>query len=78
MNPQTLTTHLDLRGLSCPLPIVKTAKEIRTHASGDLIEVIATDPGAVPDFQAWCAATGHTLVEHDGHDGLFRFVIRKR
>lgn len=78
MNPATITTHLDLRGLSCPLPIVKTAKELRAHLSGTLVEVLATDPGSVPDFQAWCTATGNELVERDERDGIYRFVIRKR
>jgi tRNA 2-thiouridine synthesizing protein A len=68
---------LDLRGLSCPLPIVKTAQAIRTLALGDLIEVYATDPGSVPDFDAWCTTTGHELVERTEEPGVYRFVIRK-
>lgn len=73
----TITRTLDLKGLSCPLPIAKTAQAVRTLAAGDLIEVYATDPGSVPDFAAWCTTTGHELVERTEDDGVYRFVIRK-
>jgi tRNA 2-thiouridine synthesizing protein A len=72
-----VTKTLDLQGLSCPLPIAKTAKAIRELAAGELLEAVATDPGSVPDFKAWCANTGNELVEQTGQDGVFRFVIRK-
>jgi tRNA 2-thiouridine synthesizing protein A len=73
----TIVKLLDLRGLSCPLPIAKTAQAIRALSVGDLIEVHATDPGSVPDFAAWCTTTGHELVERTEADGVYRFVIRK-
>jgi tRNA 2-thiouridine synthesizing protein A len=73
----TVVKLLDLRGLSCPLPIAKTAQAIRDLAVGDLIEVHATDPGSVPDFAAWCITTGHELVERTDEGGVYRFVIRK-
>ena len=73
----TIVKLLDLRGLSCPLPIAKTAQAIRDLSVGDLIEVHATDPGSVPDFAAWCTTTGHELVERTEDDGVYRFVIRK-
>ncbi len=69
---------LDLKGLSCPLPIVKTAQAIKELASGQLIEALATDPGSVADFTAWCRSTGNELVEQTEQDGVFRFVIRKK
>ena len=69
---------LDLKGLSCPLPIVKTAQAIKGLASGDLLEALATDPGSVADFNAWCRSTGHGLVEQTETDGVYRFVIRKK
>jgi tRNA 2-thiouridine synthesizing protein A len=69
---------LDLKGLSCPLPIVKTAQAMRELGSGELIEALATDPGSVPDFNAWCTSTGNQLVEQTDADGVYRFVIRKR
>jgi tRNA 2-thiouridine synthesizing protein A len=73
-----ITKTLDLKGLSCPLPIVKTAQAAKDLASGDLIEALATDPGSVADFTAWCKATGNELVEQSEADDVFRFVIRKK
>jgi tRNA 2-thiouridine synthesizing protein A len=68
---------LDMKGFACPLPIARTAQAIRELAVGDLLEVLATDPGSVPDFAAWSATTGHELVERSEEGGVFRFVIRK-
>ena len=70
--------RLDLKGLSCPLPIVRTAKALKELESGALVEVFATDPGSLKDFPAWCRTTGNDLVEHATVEGGFRFVIRKR
>ena len=53
-----ISQHVDARGLSCPMPIVKTAQAIKTVASGELIEVLATDPGSVKDLAAWSKTTG--------------------
>ena len=69
---------LDLKGLSCPLPIVKTAQGIKEIESGELIEALATDPGSVADFNAWCKSTGNELVDQGEEGGVFRFVIRKK
>ena len=69
---------LDVKGLSCPLPIVKTAQAVKSMESGEVIEVLATDPGAVPDFNAWCRTTGNRLVEQTEEDGVFRFLVQKR
>jgi tRNA 2-thiouridine synthesizing protein A len=74
----TIALTLDLKGLSCPLPIVKTSKAMKDLRSGEVLEALATDPGSVPDFEAWCRATGNELVESSREDGVFRFVIRKR
>ena len=70
--------QVDARGLSCPMPIVKTAQAIRTIASGGLVEVLATDPGSVKDFAAWSRTTGHELVEQSVDGGVFRFVLRRK
>jgi len=67
---------LDAKGLNCPLPILKAKKAIVEVAKGGTLEVLATDPGAVADFQAFCRATGHTLVEHSESGGVYRFLIR--
>jgi tRNA 2-thiouridine synthesizing protein A len=69
---------LDLKGLSCPLPIVKTAQAMKELGTGELIEALATDPGSVADFKAWCTTTGNELVEQTDADGVYRFVIRKK
>ncbi len=69
---------VDASGLSCPLPILRATQGIRSVASGELIEVVATDPGSVKDFAAWSASTGNALVEQDSADGKFRFVLRRK
>jgi tRNA 2-thiouridine synthesizing protein A len=73
------TTHrLDARGLACPMPIVKTAQAIAGLASGELLEVLATDPGSTKDFVAWARTTGNELVEQSQEDGVFRFLLRRK
>jgi tRNA 2-thiouridine synthesizing protein A len=69
---------LDARGLKCPMPIVRTAQKIKELSSGQLLEVLATDPGAVADFNAWSRTTGHDIVASSSDDGIFRFVIRRK
>ncbi len=73
-----ITTQVDARGLSCPMPIVKTAQAIKTIAAGDLIEVLATDAGSVKDFAAWSRTTGNDLVEQSADGGVYRFVLRRK
>jgi tRNA 2-thiouridine synthesizing protein A len=75
---QTVTKTLDLKRLSCPLPIAKTAQAIRELQPGELIEALATDPGSVPDFKAWCQSTGHELIEQTEEAGVYRFLIKKK
>ncbi len=72
------TTILNLKRLSCPLPVVKTAVAVKRLQPGELVEVLATDPGSVADFTAWTRATGNELVSHDLDGGTYRFVIRKK
>lgn len=73
-----ITRTLDVKGMACPLPIAKTAKLMRDMQAGEVLEVLATDPGSVPDFTAWSNATGNVLLEHSESDGVFRFVLEKR
>ena len=73
-----ITTQVDARGLSCPMPIVKTAQAIKTIASGDLIVVLATDAGSVKDFAAWSRTTGNDLVEQSVDGSVYRFVLRRK
>jgi tRNA 2-thiouridine synthesizing protein A len=74
----TIAKSLDLKGLSCPLPIVKTAKAMKELAPGELLEAFATDPGSVPDFKAWAQSTGNPLVESSQEGGVFHFVLKKK
>ena len=67
---------LDAKGLNCPLPILKAKKALKDVPSGGILEVIATDPGSVADFEAFCRTTGHELVETNSGDGVFTFLIR--
>jgi tRNA 2-thiouridine synthesizing protein A len=69
---------VDASGLSCPLPILKATQGIKSIESGQLMEIVATDPGSVKDFDAWSKATGNALIEQDAVDGKFRFVLRRK
>ena len=73
-----ITETVDARGLSCPMPIVKTAQAIKTIPSGGFVEVLATDPGSVKDFAAWSRSTGNEIVEQSADGGVFRFVLRRK
>lgn len=70
--------ELDACGLKCPLPILRTKKALATLSGGERLEVLATDPTALKDFEAFCRQTGHSLVEWDDMGGRFRFVLQKR
>ena len=72
--PQTV----DAKGLACPMPIVRTAQAMKVVGSGAMVEVLATDPGSVKDFVAWCRSTGNELVEQSTDGAVFRFVIRRK
>ena len=69
---------LDTKGLACPLPILKTKKALSELPKGAKLEVLATDPGSVPDFTAFCESTGNVLLEQSQQGGVFRFVIEHR
>ncbi|HEU4572791.1 MAG TPA: sulfurtransferase TusA family protein [Candidatus Limnocylindrales bacterium] len=74
---QTLV-RVDARGLSCPMPIVMVAQQIRTVPSGGLLELLATDPGSTKDIAAWCRSTGNDLVDQGVDGPVYRFVIRRK
>ena len=73
-----IAQQLDARGLNCPMPIVRTAQAIKALASGELLEVLATDPGSVKDFAAWSRTTGNELIEQTVDGGVYRFVLRRK
>ena len=68
---------LDAKGLNCPLPILRAKKALKDIALGATLEVLATDPGAVKDFEAFCRATGNELVESKVEGKVYSFVIRR-
>lgn len=68
---------LDVKGLNCPLPILRAKKALKDMATGQTLEVLATDPGAVKDFEAFCRTTGNELVESRQDDKIYSFVIRR-
>ena len=68
---------LDAKGLNCPLPILKARKALKEVADGGTLEILATDPGSVADFQAFCRQTGNELVEHAEDGGVYRFLVKK-
>ena len=70
--------YVDARGLSCPMPIVRTAQAMKTLPSGAIVEVVATDPGSVKDMAAWCRTTGNDLLESSSDAETYRFLIRRK
>lgn len=70
--------ELDARGLNCPLPILRTKKTLNGMESGQVLCILATDPGSVRDFQAFSKQTGNELLEHTSAAGEYRFLLRKR
>lgn len=70
--------ELDVRGLNCPLPILRTKKALSTMVSGQCIRVQATDPGSVADFAAFARHTGNVIVSESAADGVFEFVLRRK
>jgi tRNA 2-thiouridine synthesizing protein A len=70
--------ELDARGLNCPLPILRARNSINQLSSGQVLRIIATDPGSVKDFEAFCNQTGNELLESTEEAGRFQFHIRKK
>ena len=73
-----ITRELDTRGLNCPLPILKAKKTLAEMASGEVLKVIATDPGSMRDFQAFAKQTGNELIEQTTSGDEFTIVMRRR
>ncbi|MDH4228841.1 MAG: sulfurtransferase TusA family protein [Nitrospirota bacterium] len=76
-NEITVARELDCRGLSCPLPIIKTKREIDALQPGQVLKMIATDPGSVNDMAAWVSKTGHAMVGSEADGGTYTYYIRK-
>ena len=78
MQAQAFDRELDVRGLNCPLPILRTKKSLNDMTSGQVLKVVATDPGSVRDFQAFSKQTGNQLLVSDENAGEYLFVLRKK
>jgi tRNA 2-thiouridine synthesizing protein A len=76
-SPQAAAVTLDLKGLLCPLPIVKVAQAIKKVNVGDTVEAVATDPGVLADVPAWARTSGNEVVTLERQDGQIRFVVRR-
>jgi len=70
--------ELDVRNLSCPLPILRTKKSLSSMSSGQLLKIVATDPGSMKDMQAFTNQTGNDLLSSTEQNGEFKFLIKKR
>ena len=70
--------ELDARGLNCPLPILRTKKSLAELGSGQVLKIVATDPGSVKDFQAFAKQTGNELLSSAEGSGEFTFFMKKK
>lgn len=73
-----INKELDARGLNCPLPILRTKKALTDMTSGQVLKILATDPGAVKDFQAFAKQTGNELLQHEEAESVHTFLMRKK
>lgn len=71
------TAVLDAKGLSCPMPLLRTKKEIGKLASGEILQIDGTDPGSRNDIPGWCERAGHTYVGEKEGSGFISFFIKK-
>ena len=67
--------RLDVRGMLCPLPVIRTRERVESLATGTLLEILATDPGVLHDIPAWCRVHGHSLVDTARNDGCIRITV---
>ncbi len=75
--PENADQTLDCTGLACPMPILKTKKAVDAMKVGQVLKMISTDPGSIPDVNAWTSKTGQTLLSHEEHSGTYTFYIKK-
>jgi tRNA 2-thiouridine synthesizing protein A len=73
-----ITQSLDTSGKCCPMPIVELNKAIGCLTSGDVLEVVATDPGTCTDIPSWCERTGNELLQSESGDNIYRYLVRKK
>lgn len=77
MNTSNLEKVLDLKGLLCPIPVVKISNAIKEIEIGEVIVATATDPGVMMDIPAWCASTGNELQKMEETDDVFTFQVKR-
>jgi TusA-related sulfurtransferase len=68
---------LDAKGLKCPMPVVKTSKEVKNISVGGVLEILATDPGSMADITAWTKSTGNELLKAEKDGDVFKFYVRR-
>jgi tRNA 2-thiouridine synthesizing protein A len=68
---------MDLKGLACPMPVVKVSKGMKEVAVGQVIEAVTTDPGSLTDFPAWARTTGNEILKTEQEDGVITFYIKR-
>jgi tRNA 2-thiouridine synthesizing protein A len=69
---------MDLKGLPCPMPVVKISKGIKEIEVGQVVEAITTDPGALADFPAWARTSGNEILKTEQDDGEIKFFVRRK
>lgn len=69
---------LDVKGLNCPLPILRAKKKLAEMTSGQVLKILATDPGSLRDFKAFAKQTGNELLSHTDTDGIFEYLIKRK
>jgi len=72
-----ITVNLDLKGLNCPLPVLRANKKMKELMAGDILDIEVTDPAAPKDFETYCVTTGHELLSSAEADGVFRLSLKK-
>ncbi len=77
MSTESIERVLDLKGLLCPIPVVKISNAVKEVEVGDVIEATATDPGVMMDIPAWCASTGNELQSMDEVDSIITFRVKR-
>ncbi len=71
------TVTLDLKGLNCPLPVLRANKKMKELMAGDILKIEVTDPAAPKDFETYCVTTGHTLLSNVENNGVFLISLKK-
>jgi tRNA 2-thiouridine synthesizing protein A len=78
MTFEAFDRELDVQGLNCPLPILRAKKALAEMASGEILKILATDPGSLRDFEAFSRQTGNTLIAHRLENQVFSYLIRRK